>query len=594
MKEIEFNLLDEPWIRVRDDSCQVHEVSLTDALLHAHQYTSLSGELPTQDIVILRLMLAVLHTVFSRVDADGNAAELEDEEEAVERWTDLWELGQLPEEPIREYLEKWHERFWLFHPERPFGQVAGLAYGTQYGASKLNGEILESGNKVRLFSSYFGEEKTALSYAQAARWLLYLNAFDDSSGKPKGTEKKEGDDKLQSIGVGWLGKLGVVFANGENLFETLLLNLVMVNGNQVESKEKPLWESSSVCKEERRKIPLPDNLAELYTLQSRRISLERENDVVTSYHLIGGDFFQEENAFIEPMTMWKIEKETTYKPQLHNYEKQMWRDFALLYDNRGNNHIVGVIQWIQCIAERINLQMIQTSIVSVQYVKKKSSVENIFWDSLMVNKQLLIDIGANWREKIKVEINRCEQLADAIRKLAGNLYLASGGTKGDAKSWDKTFLKSRKSASAQLYFRLDMPFRRWLAGITPEEVDSADYETEERVFSAWQKTAKTIAYSCAEELAMHAGDAAMVGHEIKNEKSGDSVRYSAPKAIHQFRIQVAEIYKKIGSLRNVGVVKSICKQKQTAAYQSSNHGISATGGFTSHGYSCRNRVSFVN
>lgn len=545
MKEIEFNLLDEPWIRVRDDSCQVHEVSLTDALLHAHQYTSLSGELPTQDIVILRLMLAVLHTVFSRVDADGNAAELEDEEEAVERWTDLWELGQLPEEPIREYLEKWHERFWLFHPERPFGQVAGLACGTQYGASKLNGEISESGNKVRLFSSYFGEEKTALSYAQAARWLLYLNAFDDSSGKPKGTEKKEGDDKLQSIGVGWLGKLGVVFANGENLFETLLLNLVMVNGNQVESKEKPLWESSSVCKEERRKIPLPDNLAELYTLQSRRISLERENDVVTSYHLIGGDFFQEENAFIEPMTMWKIEKETTYKPQLHNYEKQMWRDFALLYDNRGNNHIVGVIQWIQCIAERINLQMIQTSIVSVQYVKKKSSVENIFWDSLMVNKQLLIDIGANWREKIKVEINRCEQLADAIRKLAGNLYLASGGTKGDAKSWDKTFLKSRKSASAQLYFRLDMPFRRWLAGITPEEVDSADYETEERVFSAWQKTAKTIAYSCAEELAMHAGDAAMVGHEIKNEKSGDSVRYSAPKAIHQFRIQVAEIYKKI-------------------------------------------------
>lgn len=40
-----------------------------------------------------------------------------------------------------------------------------------------------------------------------------------------------------------------------------------------------------------------------------------------------------------------------------------------------------------------------------------------------------------------------------------------------------------------------------------------------------------------------------------------------------------------GSLRNVGVVKSICKQKQTAAYQSSNHGISATGGFISHGYS---------
>ena len=52
---------------------------------------------------------------------------------------------------------------------------------------------------------------------------------------------------------------------------------------------------------------------------------------------------------------------------------------------------------------------------------------------------------------------------------------------------------------------------------------------------------------------------------------------------------------KMGSLRNVGVVKSICKQVQTAAYQGSNHGISATGGFISHGYSFfRNRVSFVN
>lgn len=50
----------------------------------------------------------------------------------------------------------------------------------------------------------------------------------------------------------------------------------------------------------------------------------------------------------------------------------------------------------------------------------------------------------------------------------------------------------------------------------------------------------------------------------------------------------------LGSFANVGVVKSICKQVQTAAYQGSNHGISATGGFTSHGYSCRNRVSFVN
>ena len=33
MKEVEFNLLDEPWVRVLCIDCTVREVSLTDALL---------------------------------------------------------------------------------------------------------------------------------------------------------------------------------------------------------------------------------------------------------------------------------------------------------------------------------------------------------------------------------------------------------------------------------------------------------------------------------------------------------------------------------------------------------------------------------
>ena len=38
MKEIEFNLLTEPWVRVRRPDNTVQEVSLTDALLHAQDY----------------------------------------------------------------------------------------------------------------------------------------------------------------------------------------------------------------------------------------------------------------------------------------------------------------------------------------------------------------------------------------------------------------------------------------------------------------------------------------------------------------------------------------------------------------------------
>ena len=41
--EKEFNLLDEPWIRVMLPDCEVQEVSLTEALLHAHEYVDLAS-----------------------------------------------------------------------------------------------------------------------------------------------------------------------------------------------------------------------------------------------------------------------------------------------------------------------------------------------------------------------------------------------------------------------------------------------------------------------------------------------------------------------------------------------------------------------
>ena len=45
MKQIEYNLLEERWVRVRGQDYTVQEVSLPDALLHAHEYRDLAGEL---------------------------------------------------------------------------------------------------------------------------------------------------------------------------------------------------------------------------------------------------------------------------------------------------------------------------------------------------------------------------------------------------------------------------------------------------------------------------------------------------------------------------------------------------------------------
>ena len=537
MNEIEFNLIDEPWIRVTDSECKMVEVSLKDVILNAHRYKSLSGELPTQDIALMRLILAVLHTVYSRVDENGDDALLddEDEDEAIDRWKALWEKGKFSEKAVSEYLDKWHERFWLFHTDRPFGQVAGLKIGTDYDAPKLNGEISESSNKIRFFSMYSGNDKFSLTNSQAARWLLYLNAYDDTSSKPTKEGKAKAGGSLPSPGVGWLGKLGLIYLTGTNLFETLMLNLIMVNCDIVQAEQNPIWEQDKVSGAERTEIVLPLNLASLYTLQSRRILLNRKDQKVVSYKLLGGDFFEKENAFFEPMTVWNMPKKENdaYTPKRHDSSKQMWREFSALFnDNRKN---AGVVQWFKNYLKGENLipksYLLKTSITAVEYGDKDFFVKNVFLDSLIMNAELLTDLGADWRNNIELEIEKCSKLANAIAYLAQNLYVASGGS--DSKK-DKHYMEIPGIVKSQLYYRLDVPFREWLKTIDPENYDEKQKYYKQR---EWQEMARKIAESYAYELVSETDDSAIVGHKV------DNTIYSSSKAMIIFRSQLNKIYK---------------------------------------------------
>lgn len=539
MNETEFNLLDEQWVRVMDSSCKVSEVSLKEVLLNAHNYKALKGELPTQDVAVMRLMLAVLHTVFSRVDENGDEAPLDedDDDEALDRWKALWDKGHFSEKAITEYLDEWHERFWLFHPERPFGQIAGLNIGTDYDAPKLNGEVSESSNKKRFFSIYSGEEKMTLTYPQAARWLLYLNAYDDTSSKPTKEGKAKAGGKLPSPGIGWLGKLGLIYLKGNNLFETLMLNLVMINNDIVQSDQRPLWEQESISSAERTEIPIPNDLAKLYTLQSRRIILNRKDDKVVGYKLLGGDFFEKENAFFEPMTVWNSPKKDTddFTPKRHDSSKQMWREFSVLYDE-SKNRCAGVIRWYKNYLYGSGLiprsYHMNTVVTAVEYGDKDFFVKNIFFDSLSMHSALLSNLGADWRDAIENEIAKCDKLSGAIAALAQRLYVASGGSNSKK---DKHYTEIPDAVKSQLYFRLDLPFREWLRNIDPEcDDEKAKYEKQKK----WQNTAKSIAYSYAKELVAETAETAIVGHMI------DKNLYSAPQAMNKFRYDLNRIYPK--------------------------------------------------
>ena len=534
MQEIEFNLLTEPWVRVRRPDNTVQEVSLTDALLHAQDYADLAGEMPTQDAAMLRLLLAVLVTVFSRVNVEGESEPFEEEDDALARWGDLWQLGRFPEQPLREYLEQWKERFWLFHPERPFWQVPGAAIGTEYNAAKLNGEMSESSNKLRLFPLYAGAGKSQLTYAQAARWLLCVNGYDDTSAKPK-------EKGLPSVGAGWLGKIGFIQAVGENLFETLMLNLTLLrDGQSLWGENLPCWELNVPRSAERTQILCPDNPAQLLTLQSRRLLLHRENGMVDRFYLLGGDFFPRETATAEQMTIWrntaKKNEAEVFVPIRHDPAKQFWREFPSVFCKEENVRQPGVVRWIKTLQRRdLNIldpsRRIHFRISGMQYGDKDFFVNDSFSDNLTFQAGLLDELSCEWQERIVTEINNCEKAAQYVGYLAQDIAIAAGNKNETVGG----------PAREQFYFLVDQPFRRWLQKIKANQKNYNEVEL------SWQAQARSIAEELGRQMVMEAGSAALAGRQIKldaGKKTERTELYTAPRAYNFFLGKLYKLYPK--------------------------------------------------
>lgn len=536
MKEIEFNLLTEPWIRVRLRDNTVREVSLTEALVSAQDYVDLAGEMPTQDAAVLRLLLAVLFTVFSRVDAKGKPQPLAQSDDALERWSELWQLGNFPAEPVRDYLEQWKDRFWLFHPTHPFWQVPTLSNGIAFDGKKLNGERAESGNKTPLFQNISKAECAVLTYAQAARWLIYQNGYDERGGRPKAGNKPR-------HGVGWLGQIGFVAVKGKNLYETLLRNMAFsTEQDALQEKQLPCWEREHARTEQSVEIVMPKNQAELLTLQSRRILLIRSEEMpgVVGYEVLGGDYWDSENAFGEQMTIWrtmpiKKNEPVVFVPCRHDPAKQFWREFPAVFC-QDSGHRPGVVCWIEKLQEkRLKLldprRKVHFRISGVQYGDKDFFVNDSFSDSLTFQAGILDEIGRPWQSRIVREIERCEQTAALVGHFAQELAIAAGDRNENAGG----------AVRAQFYFAVDQPFRQWLQAIDPEQDDP------DEAALRWQAQARNIAEKLGKQMVMEAGNAALKGHRIvvdKDKKTERTILYTSPKAYNRFRTRLWEIYPK--------------------------------------------------
>ena len=543
-KDKEFSLIDSPWIRVIDPNCKVSEVSVRDVLVNAHKYEALAGETPSQDFALLRILLAVLHTAVERYDKDGNRSEL-DSEYRIETWQEIWENKKFPEKMIEAYLNEWYERFYLFHPVYPFMQVANMPFEETYDKKgniqpirQMDGELSENNNKCRLFANKFGPEKDRMTYSEAARWLIHYQAFSDAAAKKKDKSSQSGGKNVPS----WCGQIGCIAAEGNNLFQTLMLNLVLESGNPKidESPSFPMWERDVFENTEGVKVPVPSNYAQMYTMQCRRIKLVRTGDYVTNFFVTYGDFVDVSEAYgYEPMSL--IYSGTKSKPEKalrrHREGIQAWREFpfSVRYGSTKEER-PGVAEWVNTLYNKgviNNLGFIRYRTVSAVYGKCFGCISDIYWDEFCVHADIFSDKSAAVQDAIMKEIDLVDKVCGvAVWNLHNDLSVAAGLISAGNNNKDKgdVFKKRFESLRNEYYIRMNEPFKEWLSSIKadPESFDSTE----------WRNTAREITLDFGEEIVKSYGRKAYVG--VRNDEKKHFM--SVPLALINFEKYVWGMY----------------------------------------------------
>lgn len=536
MNKKEYDLLEEPWIQVIGPSLEPRGVSLTDVLIHAHEYIDLSGETPTQDAAIFRVLLAAALTIFYRYDENGEEMEISedndmDSEDVLERWQAYWERGRFPEQAVRRYLDMYHERFWLFHPETPFWQVNDLQYGTDYTIGCLLGNMKESNNVATRhhFSMGDGEGAYRLDYAQAARWLIHLNAYAVNIK----ADKKAPGTKLP-VGVGRLGQLGLVMVGGDDLFKMLMLNLCPLDGEELWEAPKPAWEKK-VRVDQGYETSCADNLPELYTIQSRRIMLKRDaQGDITGFRALGGDFYPVEDDFSEPMTLWhektgkKKGDPTVYLPKKHDPAVHVWREFPTLFNGKDGARIPGVLKWIKILYEEkilTSASMVTFRMVGIVYGDKMNyTYGDCVNDTLRLSAGFLDDLGSEWIVSITEQIDKCQSVAagalDHFSNKIVKLFYGSGTAKNNIK----------RSLTSQYFFSIDHAFREWLACIDTEK------DSREEKMIEWEKRSYRAAKRTVEDYV------ATLNKDLYTSRMVDKEWLTVPKILQEYIRGLNKIY----------------------------------------------------
>jgi len=305
-----FNLIGEKWIPCVMHDGQREDLSLLDALTRADEVREIFDESPLITIALHRLLLAVLHRNFGPSN--------------FKTWQSLWQAGKWDAGKLIEYLQEWRHRFDLFDRKRPFYQVLIMNDAEHHPAVLLKQEA-STGNNATLFDHSFNDTPTSLSPADAARCLIARQAFSIGGGISK---------PFNFYGATLTRGISML-ALGDNLFQTLALNLMIYNEEKPianTSRDLPAWEYDQPATPQKEGSQVSGYLDYL-TWQSRRIHLipEGEPTVVSRCQIQQNLRLPESPLIFDPFKCYLVDKDRGFRPLPLSTSKALWRDSHTLF-----------------------------------------------------------------------------------------------------------------------------------------------------------------------------------------------------------------------------------------------------------------------
>jgi CRISPR system Cascade subunit CasA len=303
-------------------------LSLRDALVHAHEVREVYDPSPLVTVAVGRLLQAVLYRVF-RPETEAD-------------WARLWRAGRFDEGRLDGYGGVWADRFDLLHPTHPFDQVPRIDEEKVHPVTALIMEAA-SGNNPTLFDHGLAEGGNGLPLSRAACHLVTHQLFALGGGVSKPFNRMDGP----------LTKGLVVEAkSAENLFETLLLNLVPLRLWHPlvpqTNEDRPFWEVDDPPEPVREGTLILGPLHYL-TWQSRQIHLVVDSDsgLVTGCQIRQRYCLPKDGAQIDPGKAYRKSKDEGWLPFKLDKERAAWRStHALLQQTEEDQARPYLMDWL--------------------------------------------------------------------------------------------------------------------------------------------------------------------------------------------------------------------------------------------------------